>query len=90
MVREALVKRVLEGEGTTSHEARRAAFANRSDVPLIGKVAKTAWKVTDDDVTAATATLSEDAVFELVISAALGEATRQLAAALTALDAVEE
>jgi hypothetical protein len=90
MVREALVKRVLEGDGVTSHEARRAAFENNSDLPLIGKVAKAAWKVTDEDVATAKTTLSEDAIFELVISAAIGEATRQLDAALAALDAVEE
>jgi hypothetical protein len=90
MSRGALVTRVLEGEGEASREARRAAFDNKSDIALVDKVAKTAWKITDDDVAAAKATLSEDAVFELVVCAAIGQATRQLDAALAALDTVEE
>jgi hypothetical protein len=90
MSRGALVTRVLEGEGEASREARRAAFDNKSDIALVDKVAKTAWKITDDDVAAAKATLSEVAVFELVVCAAIGQATRQLDAALAALDTVEE
>jgi hypothetical protein len=90
MGREALVTRVLEGEGDASHEARRAAFDNNADLPLIEKVAKAAWTVTDEDVAAVKATLSEDAIFELVVCAALGQATRQLDAALAALDAVDK
>lgn len=87
MSRDALVKRVLEGEGHTSREARRAAFDNKSDVPLVAKVAKTAWKITDEDVAAAK--LPDDEVFELAVCAAIGEATRQLDAALSALEEVE-
>ena len=84
MSREALVKRILEGEGKASREARRAAFENRSSVALVNKVAKTAWKITDEDVAAAR--LPDDEVFELVVCAAIGEATRQLEAALAALE----
>jgi hypothetical protein len=90
MSRGALVTRVLEGEGEALREARRAAFDNKSDIALVDKVAKTAWKITDDDVAAAKATLSEDAEFEHVVCAAIGQATRQLDAALAALDTVEE
>ena len=90
MSREALVKRVLEGEGKASREARRAAFDNKSDVALVARVAKTAWKITDEDITAAKASLSEDQIFELAVCAAVGEATRQLDAALAALEAIEE
>ena len=89
MSRDAVVKRVLEGEGKASREARRAAFENRSPLPLIDKVAKSAWKVTDEDVAAAKATTSEDEIFELVVCAAIGEATRQLDNALAALDALD-
>lgn len=90
--REALVKRVLEGPGSAGIDARRAAFLNRG-VPeaaraLVDKVARHAWKVTDADVEAArSAGLSEDEIFELTVCAAIGQATRQLDAALAALDA---
>jgi hypothetical protein len=88
MSRDALVKRILEGDGKASREARRAAFDNKSDVALVAKVAKAAWKITDEDIAASK--LSDDEVFELAVCAAVGEATRQLDAALAALEAVEE
>jgi hypothetical protein len=55
---------------------------------LVDKVARHPWRVTDEDVTAAKAAhLSEDEIFELVVCAALGQASRQLTSALAALDA---
>jgi alkylhydroperoxidase/carboxymuconolactone decarboxylase family protein YurZ len=90
--RARLVERILNGPGVASAGARRAAFDNR-DVDtrasaLIGKVARNAWKVTDSDVAGAkTAGLSEDEIFELTVCAAIGQATRQMEAALEALDA---
>ncbi len=82
---------VLDGVGTTSPERRRAAFDNTNvEEParaLVDKVAKTAWKVSDEDVAAAKAAgLAEDEIFELTVAAAFGQATRQLAAALAAVD----
>jgi alkylhydroperoxidase family enzyme len=54
---------------------------------LIDKVSKNAWKVTDEDVAAVKqAGMSDDQIFELSVAAALGQATRQLDAALAALD----
>jgi hypothetical protein len=90
--RKAAVERAVEGAGRSSVEARRAAFAN-DGVPeparaLIAKVVDHAYKITDADVAAATAALGDDQVFELVICAAMGEATRQLEAALAVLDEV--
>lgn len=90
-LRQAVVARVLEGQGRTGSAARLAAFDNH-DVPeparaLVDKVAQNAWKVTDDDVAAVRrAGVSDDEIFELVIAAALGQSTRQLDAALDALD----
>jgi hypothetical protein len=91
-LRDAVVDRALRGDGAASADARRAAFDNRGvDAgarALVDKVARHAWKVTAADVGAATAAgVSEDEVFELVICAALGQATRQLETALAALDA---
>jgi hypothetical protein len=88
--RKALVARILEGDGRASHAQRRAAFDNSGLAEplstLIDKVAKHAYKITDDDIAAARASgLSEDQIFEIVVCAAIGQATRQHDAALAAL-----
>ena len=92
--REAVIARVLDGPGRSSPNARRAAFTNagvdQRARALIDIVARNAWKVTDADVAAAKANgISEDELFELVVAAALGQATRQRDAALAALEAVK-
>jgi hypothetical protein len=88
--REAVVRRVLDGDGKTSAARRRAAFDHADPLPLLDKVTSSAWKITDDDVAGAKATgLSEDEIFELVACAAIGQATRQLDAALAALAEAE-
>jgi hypothetical protein len=89
--RENVAQRALHGPGTASHAARRAAFDNLGvDAharALVEKVARRAWTVTDEDVAATKAAgVSEDEIFELAVCAALGQATRQLDAALAALD----
>jgi alkylhydroperoxidase family enzyme len=91
-LRKAVVERALEGPGKAAPEQRRAAFANQGVAPavrtLIDKVTNHAYKVTDEDVAAAKAAgVSEDEIFELAVCASLGQATRQLEAALAALDA---
>jgi len=53
---------------------------------LIEKVARHSYKVTDEDVAAVRAAgLSEDQIFEIVVCAAVGQASRQYASALAAL-----
>jgi hypothetical protein len=90
--RKEVVARILEGEGTASKAQRRAAFDN-AGLPepvstLVRKVATRAHQVTDEDIAAAKASgLSEDQVFETVVCAAIGQATRQYDVALAALDA---
>jgi alkylhydroperoxidase family enzyme len=97
--RQVLVKRVLEGAGKASPSQRRAAF-NLSGIAeppaidkvaaLVDKVARHAYLVTDEDVAAAKLSgLSEDQVFEIVVCAAIGQATRQYDTAIAALDAIE-
>src|SRR5262249_19159015 len=91
--RKALVARILEGDGKASHAQRRAEFDNAGlagpPATLVGKVARDACKVTDEDFAAARAAgLSEDQIFELVVCAAIGQATRQYDKALAALEAV--
>jgi hypothetical protein len=92
--RSRLLTRVLEGAGKASPIERRAAFDNAGlSPPLAGLVRKVAGKasaVTDADVAAVKAVgLSEDQIFEIVICAALGQASRQYDAAVAALDRVE-
>jgi len=90
--RKALVTRLLEGDGRASRDQRRAAFDN-AGLPkplnmLIDKVAKHAYQVTDEDITAARASgISEDQIFEMVVCAAIGQASRQYDTALEALEA---
>lgn len=89
--RQAVVDRVLNGPGVSDPSARRAAFDNRAvdsrASALIDTVARNAWKVTDAQVAETLAAgLSEDAVFELTVCAALGQAARQMASALAVLD----
>jgi hypothetical protein len=87
---EAVVVRVRDGDGTASRASRRAAFDNAElDEPLrtlVGKVARQPTRVTDEDIDAAKASgLTEDQIFEVVVCAAVGQATRQYQAALAAL-----
>jgi alkylhydroperoxidase family enzyme len=89
---EALVRRILQGDGHAPHVQRRAAFNNAGlTAPLrtpVDKVAMQPTQVTDDDIAAAKAAgLSEDQIFELVVCAAVGQATRQYDTALEALAA---
>jgi hypothetical protein len=90
--RETVVQRAVHGPGLATSAARRAAFDNTGvderARALLDKVARRAWTVTDADVAATQAAgMLEDEVFELTVCAALGQATRQLEAALAALDA---
>jgi hypothetical protein len=92
-VLQAVVTRVLEGDGTASRAQRRAAFDNALPAgplhTLISKVAEGATQITDEDFAAVKASgLSEDQIFELVVCAAIGQATRQYETALGALAAV--
>jgi hypothetical protein len=91
-MRAALVARILEGEGRASRSERRAAFDNAGlcgpVAALIDKVARRAQEVSDADMAAVIKSgLGEDQVFELVVCAEVGQATRQYDAALAALKA---
>jgi alkylhydroperoxidase family enzyme len=94
--RQVVVDRVLSGDGTASPEQRRAAYDNHTPAlaepvrALIDKVARHAYRVTDEDVAAAKAAgASEDQLFELCVCAAIGQSMRQLAAAHGAIAAAE-
>jgi hypothetical protein len=87
---QAVVTRILEGDGRASRAERRAAFDDATVIEplrgLISKVAKHPTQITDDDIAAVKASgVSEDQIFELVVCAAVGQATRQYLNALAAL-----
>jgi len=93
--REILTTRILEGDGQASSSERRDAFNNNGLAEPLGaladKVATHAYKVTDDDINAARVSgVNEDQVFEIVVCAAIGQATRQYDTALAALGAATE
>lgn len=90
-LREVVVDRAVNGRGMVPSDRRRAAFddpgADPRTGPLLKKVARHAWKVTREDIAALeTAGVPDDEIFELVVCAALGQATRQIRFALAALD----
>ena len=86
---QALVHRILEGDGTASPAERRAAFENNGVASLATLVEKSVAQptaITDHDVVAArTAGLTEDQIFEIVVCAAVGQSMRQYQSARAAL-----
>ena len=89
--RQALIMRILEGDGKASRAQRHAAFDNAGLAKLIDKVTKHAYQVTDEDIAAVRVLgLSEDQIFEMVVCAAIGQASRQYDKALDALEAATE
>jgi alkylhydroperoxidase family enzyme len=85
-----VVDAVLAGPGTLDPSIRRAA-AEGADLPeplrgYLDKVARHAYKVTDEDVVALReAGYSEDQIFEATVSCALGAGLRRLEAGLAAI-----
>lgn len=86
----SLLNRILKGKGDSTQEQRQAAF-NNTGLPtplstLINKVAFHAYKVTDNDIAEVKSTgITEDQLFELIICAATGQASRQYESGLKAL-----
>jgi hypothetical protein len=90
--RKALIGRILEGSGKATPSERKAAFDNKGlSEPvstLVNNVARQAHRVTDEDINRARVSgLSEDQIFEIVVCAAVGQATREHDLALAALEA---
>ena len=85
-----LFRQVLDGPGESAPEVRRAAARNLevpADLqPLVDKIHKHAFKVTDDDVARLQATYGDDRMFEIIVSAALGASRKRLMAGLAALE----
>src|SRR5688572_12076921 len=87
---EAVRKAVFEGDGKVDRAVREACGKN-DGVPAalasyVSKVAQHAYKVTDEDVEALKrAGYSEDELFEITVSAAVGASLKRLDIGLAAL-----
>ena len=89
-LRARVLKQVLEGAAESDPAIRKAAH-NISGVPadlrpLIDKIERHAYKVTDEDIAKAQAKYGDDSMFEIIVSAALGAADKRLRIGLAALD----
>lgn len=84
---------ILERDGVTDRAARRQAYAGEGApgavAAYVATVQRNAYRVDDAMVAAVRrAGLDDDAIFELTVATAVGEATRQFDAAMQALAAL--
>ena len=91
--RDTLVNHILDADVDTPSALRRAASTN-SDLPedlapLVDKIHRNAYKVIDEDIEAAKQHYSEDELFEVIVSAAVGASLERLNAGLRALEEAE-
>ena len=89
-LRDQVLERVLDGAGDTEKALRHAA-ADRTRVPpelqpLIDKIHDHAYQVTDEDLAQLQKKYSDDQLFEIIVSAALGASRKRLLAGLAALE----
>ena len=88
-LRDRVLERVLDGEGESAVGIRKAAADGRglpADLqPLVDKIHRHAYKVTDEDVARAQARYGDDRMFEIIVSASLGASLNRLLAGLKAL-----
>jgi len=91
VLRDRVLRSVLEGAGETNPSIRHSAAAGHglpSELQdLVDKIHRHAYKVTDEDIAElqSGAKYSDDQLFEIVVSAALGASQRRLTAGLDAL-----
>lgn len=89
-LRDRVLDSVLRGPGE-SDPALRMSVAERENVPddlkdLIDKIHRHAYKVTDEDIAGLQKRYSDDKLFEIVVSAALGASRQRLISGLEALE----
>lgn len=79
---------MFDGPGESDPALRQAAASGMNVLPelaaLVDKIHRHAYKVTDDDLARLRATYSEDQLFEIVVSAALGASRQRLFVGLAA------
>jgi hypothetical protein len=89
-LRTDVMNSVLDGTADSPVALRHAAAANTglpSDLqPFVEKIHRHAYRVTDEDVARLRAIHSDDVLFEIIVSAALGASQERLTAGLKALE----
>ena len=87
--RDKVLATILEGSGESDPALRKAAAEDKglpTDLkPLVDKIHRHAYKVTDADIAKAQAKYGDDKMFEIVVSAAVGASSMRLMAGLKAL-----
>lgn len=89
-LQQAALFSVLDGPAHTDAKLRNAVAGN-AGVPgdlqyLVGKIHAHAYRVTADDVARGQKTYSDDQLFEIIVSAAMGASKQRLDAGLSALE----
>ena len=92
ILRDRVLESVLSGPGE-SDRAIRAAAADGAGLPpdlqtVVEKIHRHAYKVTDEDISRLQAKYSDDQLFEIIVSAALGASRQRLRAGLAALEEI--
>jgi hypothetical protein len=89
-LRDRAFRTVFDGPAETEPALRRAVAEGKgvpADLqPLVDKIHRHAYRVTDDDLARLRSTYSDDELFEIVVSAALGASRQRLLAGLAALE----
>src|SRR5262245_62162608 len=93
-LRDEVLRQVLDGPGEVEPSLRRAAASGAgvtADLqPLVEKIHKHAYRVTDQDIANLQGTYSDDRLFEIIVSGALGASRKRLLAGIQALEAAGE
>ena len=89
-IRDRVFRTVFDGPGHSDPAVRRAVADDRG-VPtdlqaLVDKIHRHAYKVTDEDLARLRSTYTDDQLFEIVVSAAIGASRERLMAGLSALE----
>ena len=89
-LRDRVLEIVLKSPGESDPGIRRAAAEGAGAPPdlqpLVDKIHRHAYKVTDEDIARAQGKYGDDRMFEIVVSAALGASRQRLLAGLKALE----
>ena len=89
VLKEAISEAVMRGPGRIPPEVRQAVARGEAPEelrPLVEKIRREPWKVTDEDLGALRARYSEDELFELMVATVCGAADERLQAAMKALE----
>jgi hypothetical protein len=90
--RQRLESTVLSGPGKTSPSLRQAVAGGEAEMPgelqpLVEKIRRHAYKITDEDIDSLKVQYREEELFEIIVSASLGASLERLESGLKALEA---